>query len=84
MGIRHETKFLTGQFWRSSLRAAPPSKPVAAVPAGFLKPDLTPPERAVARVEEWILGVPGLIYDGSGEHAGPGSETCNVDAFRLH
>jgi hypothetical protein len=28
--------------------------------AGFLKPDLTPPERAVAQVEGWILGVPGL------------------------
>jgi hypothetical protein len=29
--------------------------------AGFLKPDLSPPERAVAQVEGWILGVPGLI-----------------------
>ena len=29
--------------------------------AGFLKPNLTPPERAVAEVEGWILGVPGLI-----------------------
>ncbi len=29
--------------------------------AAFLKPDLTPPERAVAQVEGWILGVPGLI-----------------------
>ena len=27
----------------------------------FLKPDLTPPERAIAQVEGWILGVPGLI-----------------------
>jgi hypothetical protein len=26
---------------------------------GFLKPDLSPAERAVARVEGWILGVPG-------------------------
>ena len=25
--------------------------------AAFLKPDLTPPERAVAQVEGWILGV---------------------------
>ena len=25
--------------------------------AGFLKPDLTPPERTTARVEGWILGV---------------------------
>jgi len=29
-----------------------------------LKPDLTPPERAVAQVEGWILGVPGLIRAG--------------------
>ena len=28
---------------------------------GFLKPDLTPPERTMALVEGWILGVPGLI-----------------------
>jgi len=27
--------------------------------AAFLKPDLTPPERPVAEVEGWILGVPG-------------------------
>ncbi len=27
--------------------------------APFLKPDLTPPERTVAQVEGWILGVPG-------------------------
>jgi len=31
--------------------------------ATFLKPDLTPPERAVAQVEGWILGVPGLIRE---------------------
>ena len=31
--------------------------------AGFLDPNLTPPERSVARVEGWILGVPGLIRD---------------------
>ena len=30
----------------------------------FLKPDLTPRERAVAKVEGWILGVPGLIRTG--------------------
>ena len=28
--------------------------------AGFLKPDLSPAERAVAQVEGWILGVSGL------------------------
>jgi hypothetical protein len=30
----------------------------------FLKPDLSLPERAVAQVEGWILGVPGLIQPG--------------------
>ena len=29
--------------------------------ASLLKPDLSPAERAVAQVEGWILGVPGLI-----------------------
>jgi len=29
--------------------------------ADILNPDLTPPERTVAQVEGWILGVPGLI-----------------------
>jgi hypothetical protein len=29
--------------------------------APFLKPELSPPERTVAQVEGWILGVPGLI-----------------------
>lgn len=29
--------------------------------AGFLKPDLPPAERALAQVEGWILGVPGLM-----------------------
>jgi hypothetical protein len=32
--------------------------------AGFLNPDLLPAERAVAEVEGWILGVPGLIRAG--------------------
>ncbi|MGA7450865.1 MAG: hypothetical protein WBW73_06170 [Rhodoplanes sp.] len=31
----------------------------------FLKPDLTPPERVVAQVEGWILGVSGLIQKNS-------------------
>lgn len=39
--------------------------------AGFLKPDLLPAERAVAQVEGWILGVPGLIrVAGKGEESG--------------
>ena len=32
--------------------------------AGLLNPDLSLPERAVAQVEGWILGVPGLIRTG--------------------
>ena len=35
-------------------------------PAGFLAPNLTAPERSVARVEGWILGVPGLIREEDG------------------
>jgi hypothetical protein len=31
--------------------------------AALLKPDLTPPERTLAKVEGWILGVPGLIRE---------------------
>jgi hypothetical protein len=34
--------------------------------AAFLKPDLTPPERTLAQVEGWILGVPGLIRTDKG------------------
>jgi hypothetical protein len=29
----------------------------------FLKPELSPPERTLAQVEGWILGVPGLIRE---------------------
>ena len=36
--------------------------------AGYLGPNLTPHERSVARVEGWILGVPGLSRDGDGTH----------------
>jgi hypothetical protein len=31
--------------------------------ATFLNPDLSPPERMLAQVEGWILGVPGLIRE---------------------
>ncbi len=48
--------------------------------AAFLKPDLTPPERTVAQVEGWILGVPGLIRsDGK-----PASAACNSPMSSLH
>jgi hypothetical protein len=38
--------------------------PFAIAFAALLKPDLTPAERTAARVEGWILGVPGLISIG--------------------
>ena len=31
--------------------------------AALLKPELSPPERTLAQVEGWILGVPGLIRE---------------------
>ncbi len=52
--------------------------------AWFLAPNLTSPERSMARVEGWILGVPGLIRDDDGEQHGPGGNSCNVVVFRLH
>jgi hypothetical protein len=29
----------------------------------FLKPDLTPPELTLAKVEGWILGIPGMVRE---------------------
>jgi hypothetical protein len=37
--------------------------------AAFLKPVLTPSERAVAQVEGWILGVPGSVQEPVLDHA---------------
>jgi len=39
--------------------------------AAFLKPVLTPPERTVAQVEGWILGVPGLNRESVLDHEVP-------------
>jgi len=51
--------------------------------ASFLNPDLTPPERAVAQVEGWILGVPGLIR--AGERPDSLDPTaCNHNMYSLH
>ena len=36
----------------------------------FLKPDLSPPERTLAQVEGWILGVPGLIRESGLDRVG--------------
>ena len=41
--------------------------------AAFLKPDLTPPERTVAQVEGWILGVGGLVEEEAPQHLEGGS-----------
>ena len=51
--------------------------------AAVLKPDLTPPERAVAQVEGWILGVLGLIR-AHGEMDDPASTACNERLSSLH
>jgi hypothetical protein len=39
--------------------------------SAFLKPDLTPSERALAQVEGWILGVPGEVPRRSRTVTGP-------------
>ena len=51
--------------------------------AAFLKPDLSPPERTLAQVEGWILGVPGLIRSGKGCDDSTKSTTCDPRVFRL-
>jgi hypothetical protein len=51
--------------------------------AAFLKPDLTPPERTVAQVEGWILGVPGLIRAGR-EREDPPSAACSSYLSSVH
>jgi hypothetical protein len=45
--------------------------------ATFLKPELTPPERTVAQVEGWILGVPGLIRERDLDSEGERSHTVH-------
>ena len=52
--------------------------------AAFLKPDLTLPERAVAQVEGWILGVPGLIRSDQKRDGFGASAACGPGVFRLH
>jgi hypothetical protein len=49
--------FERGPHWRPARRRADRNGSLAA----FLKPELSPPERTLAQVEGWILGVPGLI-----------------------
>ena len=52
--------------------------------AAFLKPDLSPPERTLAQVEGWILGVPGLIRAGRERDDSGTSAACDPSVFRLH
>jgi hypothetical protein len=51
--------------------------------ASFLKPDLAPAERAVAQIEGWILGVPGLIRT-AGKPRGFPIRRLRSELFRLH
>src|SRR5581483_2993305 len=51
--------------------------------AAFLNPDLSPPERTLAQVEGWILGVPGLIRT-TGKREDSQSAACDRSVFRLH
>jgi hypothetical protein len=52
--------------------------------AAFLNPDLSPPERTLAQVEGWILGVPGLIRAGKGRDDSSTPNACDPSMFRLH
>jgi hypothetical protein len=52
--------------------------------AAFLGPDLSLPERTLAQVEGWILGVPGLIRSVKGRDDSKTPNACDLSAFRLH
>src|SRR5258708_6742509 len=52
--------------------------------AALLNPDLSPPERTLAQVEGWILGVPGLIRTGKARDDSAASNACDPSVFRLH
>ena len=52
--------------------------------AAFLKPELSPPERTLAQVEGWILGVPGLIRAAKGRDDSAASTNCDPSVCRLH
>jgi hypothetical protein len=50
--------------------------------AAFRNPSL--PERTLAQVEGWILGVPGLIRAGKVRHGLGASAACDPCLYRLH
>jgi hypothetical protein len=52
--------------------------------AAFLNPDLSPPERTLAQVEGWILGVPGLIRSAKGRDDSSTPNACDPSVFRLY
>jgi hypothetical protein len=52
--------------------------------AAFLNPDLWPPERTMAQVEGWILGVAGLIRSAKGRDDSAMTDACDPNVFRLH
>jgi len=50
----------------------------------FLNPELNPAERTVARVEGWILGVPGRSRFGGKSGKSSEETDCDPSVFRLH
>jgi hypothetical protein len=52
--------------------------------AAFLNPDLSPPERTLAQLEGWILGVPGLIRSAKERDDSATPDACDPSVFRLH
>jgi hypothetical protein len=54
----------------------------AGAGASFQRCDCQGPERALAQVEGWILGVPGLIRAGTDDFAA--FAACDSSLFRLH
>jgi hypothetical protein len=52
--------------------------------AGFLKPDLSPAERAMAQVEGWISGMPGLIRAAGQREDSATPAACDPSLFSLH
>ena len=47
-------------------------------------PNLSLPERTLAQVEGWLLGVPGLIRAGKVRHGLGASAACDPCLYRLH
>jgi hypothetical protein len=74
-GDQHDAYSIAAWLWRADCDGSL---------SAFLKPDLSPAERSVAKVEGWILGVPGLIRSGEGRDASVTPNACTPKVFRLH